>query len=62
MLPLALEGSAYLTNQQNAKGNRIAIAKTFASKGMRGKGLCFSFINNKNNNKTAEMQEILFAI
>lgn len=62
MLPLPLEVSTNLTHQQNAKGNRIATAKTFASVGMGGiKELGFGVINNKSNNKTTEMQEILFA-
>lgn len=61
MLPPALQGSANLTNQQNAKGNRIATAKTLGSKeGVKELGFCF--INSKTNNKTTKMQEILFAI
>lgn len=43
MLSLALEGSANLTKQKNAKGNRIATSETFDGRGMRGKGAWFCF-------------------
>lgn len=43
MLPLALGGSANLTKQQNAKGNRIATSEIFGVRGMRAKGACLWF-------------------
>lgn len=44
MLPLALEGSANLTRQQNAKGNRIATSKTFGGRRMKGRVAWFCFL------------------